>query len=310
MIDPSKKMSREVSFFGETLNFVQIGLGTNTTFVQNLAGDQADWSRNVGWLLEACSEWRPTQIRGIGLEPVAHLVEALQPMAATLPCVALVQAAIGEQEMWGAEVHVLESPDQLLQQVRHDQREDLAYELQFLRNMSCVGSEHRLFASKAAQILQRYGVEAKMSKQRADVWSYGRLVQKLNFNGTEVLMIDAEGHDASILRSVIAHCQQDPSAWPQVIQFETMGHCDAAEGHGAEWAVISELEKAGYMLAGYSHQDTHLVYRSALRQHKRLQDWAMSWVCSSCKERGNHPYTTSYDDIRCAKCTKRRSWDR
>ena len=48
----------------------------------------------------------------------------------------------------------------------------------------------------------------------------------LNFRGTDVLMIDAEGHDCQILQSMIDHCETagDDSLWPDVIQFETMGH--------------------------------------------------------------------------------------
>ena len=30
------------------------------------------------------------------------------------------------------------------------------------------------------------------------------------------------GHDTRILRSVVEHCERNPGAWPQLIQFETM----------------------------------------------------------------------------------------
>jgi hypothetical protein len=39
------------NYWVQKLHFVQIGLDTNTTFVQNLVGDREDWSKNVAWRL-------------------------------------------------------------------------------------------------------------------------------------------------------------------------------------------------------------------------------------------------------------------
>ncbi len=45
-----------IDFGGARVNFVQVGLGTNRTFIQNLAGKPHDWDYSVNWLLKACSE--------------------------------------------------------------------------------------------------------------------------------------------------------------------------------------------------------------------------------------------------------------
>jgi len=52
----------------------------------------------------------------------------------------------------------------------------------------------------------------------------------------------------SILRSVIAHCSAHPQDWPEVIQFETMGHAGEVEGTDAEWAIVKELENEDYTI--------------------------------------------------------------
>ena len=46
-------------FGGATVQFVQIGLGTNTTFIQNFAGPWRDWSEQIDWLSKARSETHP-----------------------------------------------------------------------------------------------------------------------------------------------------------------------------------------------------------------------------------------------------------
>jgi len=99
--------SRRRDFGGEVVQFVQIGLGTNTTFLQNLAGSWEDWSLTIDWLLKACSERRRNRVRGVAVEPVPDLCKALQRHADALPGVELVQAAIGETDSAKVEVFVL-----------------------------------------------------------------------------------------------------------------------------------------------------------------------------------------------------------
>ena len=64
-----KKTASHRDVAGRHLHFLQIGLGTNTTFVQNIAGQFSDWSYNVDWLLQAASERRGHSVRGVGVEP-------------------------------------------------------------------------------------------------------------------------------------------------------------------------------------------------------------------------------------------------
>ena len=114
-------------------------------------------------------------------------------------------------------------------------------------------------------------------------------------------MIDTEGHGTHIIRSVIRHCRRNPRAWPGLIQFETQGHCDTLEGHGAEWRVIDSLQEEGYLLVGYSYHDSHLAYREALRRDPRLWRWADSWVCDHCMEYQRFPYVGAESGVICRR---------
>jgi len=164
----------------------------------------------------------------------------------------------------------------------------VAKELLFLRNMSTINHEHRFFQEIAHNLKTNCNVDLELTQQHIDIWSYTRLATEFNFVGCEILMIDAEGYDASILRSVIQHCRQDQKAWPHLIMFETMGHCDALEGPGTEWSVIAELKQEGYLLVSYSCANTYLVWADAFRQKQVLQDWASEWKCLNCSQDGRN----------------------
>jgi len=255
----------------------------------------------VDWLLQACSERAPSRIRGVAVEPVYEHAEAARNLAAKLPNIAVVQAAISEKDD-STEIHVLESPDDLLAKVKRNDRKNLEWELQFLRNMSCVGGEHPEFSQLADWVQTRYGLLARMVPRRVESLCWSSLVKTAKFEGCEVLLVDAEGHDASILRSMLKHCKHRQKELPDLIQFETRGHCDSCEGHEAEWQIIELLQSSGYILVAYSHHDTHLVHRLALQQRWELQSWVDGWVCRSCKRKGRFPYTWGKSGTYCKPC--------
>jgi len=300
-------------FGGRRVHFVQIGLGNNTTFVQNLAGRKEDWHHGIDWLLDSCDERRPQFVRGVAVEPVPEYAEAMQTLAARLQNVAVVQAAIGEGNGRSTTIHVLDSPEELCSQVSKRHRQDLLWQLSYLRNMSCVGRDHPEFATMSRKILQRCGVHVKTRTREVELWSWARLAQNLCFAGCQVLLVDAEGHDASILRSMLQHCRGRPRELPDLIQFETRGHCDSVEGGDAEWGIIDLLQDAGYDLLAFSHADTHLAHNSALRRRGRLWRWAQLWACRECQRRGRFPYySPTSGQTYCLGCWKgwKQGWRR
>ena len=295
---------KNLNFQGERLNFVQIGLGTNSTFIQNFAGERHEWDENVDWLMRASSEQRPEVLQGIAVEPVSELVAALKRPAEGLPHVELVQVAMGECDMWGTEVQVLSlhERDALLQRVPARRRASLQHDLEYILNMSSVGGVHPCVPGLIQNIAADYNIHIDMEERQCDVWTWNTLSWQCNFRGCEVLLIDTEGYDAQILRSIIDYCRYYPDAWPQVIQFETMGHCDEKEGSGTEWNVIKALEAEGYTLVNLGHNNSNLVLSSALQTEARIQDWVAGWTCDTCMRSWQLPYSTNRKGRYCRRC--------
>jgi len=299
-----------LDFEGQRINFVQIGLGTNSTFIQNCAGADGEWDRGIDWLLDVTSERRPHAVKGVAVEPVAEHVEALREPVGWLPGVELVQAAVGERDTWGAEIRVFGpgARDALLQRVAPAKRESLERDLEYILNMSCVGATHPLLPQLCWNISEEYGLRVDVESRQADVWTWSSLSRSCHFRGCEVLLVDTEGYDAQILRSLIKHCRWDPESWPWLIQFETMGHCDKLEGQGTEWAIIGALEAEGYRLVNYSYHNTHLVLETALRSEPRLEAWVGSWKCRDCHRSWALPYISTGEGIYCKRCRCTSTW--
>jgi len=181
----------------------------------------------------------------------------------------------------------------------------------FLRNMSCVGQAHPEFSYFNALLAATCGVKVEMQPIRARAISYGALVQRLGFSGVEILLIDAEGYDCTILQSMIDHCSLpgNQQAWPELIQFETMGHSNCVGNDSAkdlEKEMCSTLEQFGYMVA-CNGKDTQLIRLSAVETEPRLQRWVDTICCFRCKERSlaGMPYSCTYAEGNlCKNCTR------
>ena len=301
-------------FGGQKLHFLQIGLGDNTTFVQNFAGQWSEWSFSVDWLCRAASESRSDFVRGVGVEPVRHLIDRHRPLLRWLPNVELVQAAISDVEAKCMQMHVLTQQVQqrLLSQADEHKKEILEYHLEYLNNMSSLGQLHPQLSGHITDLESECGVELCFGVQDTQVWSYRTLATTLNFVGCEVLMIDAEGHDTRILMSLLQHCEEDPRAWPEVIQFETMGHCDQFKDRPCESEAIGMLQAAGYLLVAHSHNDSYLV-SSARASSGRLQRWLCQWKCYECNKSQRYPYVSNGNGWYCPSCAglhRRWRWPR
>lgn len=299
-----------LDFNGEKLHFIQIGLGTNSTVIQNLAGKKEEYSKCIGWLLEPCSEKQPEHVRGIALEPVKDIVDALRHTAAAMPRVQLVHAAMGEREESDANLTCLslKDRDKALEKVPADKRQKLQNELEYMRNMSCMGSElHPLIPMCRRHVESKYSIEVDVTQHKVDVWTWAKLVKTFNFVGCEVCLIDAEGCDTQILRSLLAHCRGNPFDWPDLIQFESMGHCDRREKHlGTEKEMIQTLEKDGYTLIAMSDHNTHLVRSTIMEDESEtyslLHKWVSGWYCYACWWQWRPPYVSTKGGIFCKKC--------
>ena len=110
--------------------------------------------------------------------------------------------------------------------------------------------------------------------------TYGTLCQTLNFHGVELLVIDVEGHDCEILQSMIEYCKIYDGAWPEVIQFETMGH-NGSIGSCSEADMCLTSQRHGYHLVSRGNNSI-MVRRAALDTQPRIQRWAERVRCDYC----------------------------
>jgi len=97
---------------------------------------------------------------------------------------------------------------------------------------------------------------------------------------------------------MIDHCSQTggDDEWPEVIQFETMGHSNwmrDSSNHDQEAAMCRTLEGHGYTVACHG-TDTQLVREAALASEPRLQRWVRSFRCHRCRTEGREgmPFST------------------
>ena len=295
-------------FGRKRVNFVQVGLGTFGTFMQNLVGDEKDCC--IDWLLGACSEKSRDKITGIAVEPMPEHIDSLRPVASQLPGIKLVQVAIGEEDA-SSDLYAISSSmcEVALKSAQPCQLKVFEEELLYIRNMSCVGAEHHDIEGMRQHFSSTYGVSVKLEPIQIQVWSYVRLARELDFCGCEVLLIDAEGYDCQILRSMVNHCKKEDQcgreAWPNVVQFETMGHCDRREGDDAELNTIKLLEHHNYVLLYWTYYNTVLVRKLAWES---LTSWVDTLQCEECTTVGNHenvlPFTGDGSSMYCWQCYK------
>lgn len=290
-------------FEGYRLNILQIGLGTCRTFLQNLT-DPSNSHQSVSWLLTAATD-RSWRLRGVGVEPVPEHVEHLQPALESLPYTSLLQGAVStcseDVEVFAVTPQMYENAASKVPWALRDSFDNLVI---YLRNMSCVGQKHPDLDRCYKQLEAMIGVGVEMEPIRARAFSYSEMSSMLNFNGVEVLIVDAEGHDCRILQSMIDHCnshESTPQDWPDVIQFETMGHCDRVDGSGVEDRTVRSLQFHGYASALVG-RDTVMVKLAALPE-QRMQDLMTSLKCESCGIIGQAgmPYA-SWTKTRCRSC--------
>ena len=288
-------------FNGKRLNIIQIGLGTFGTFAQNLARPNEVY-HPLTWIMEAASDNSPSML-AVGVEPVPEHVNALRPTLKSLPNASIVRAAVGDH---GAHVmvHTItpETYSRCLEKIPPGKIADFKERATYLRNMSCVGQVHPAFGSFSESLQSDYGVKLEVEAINAQAITYGDLSRMLNFHGTEVLVIDAEGYDCHILQSMIDHCIDSAIDWPDVIQFESMGHSNCIQGADVEDDMLEKLENLGYITVTTGH-DTQLVRRATLATQPRLQQWLHSVECSLCRTFGQSgvPFENLYG-VLCSQC--------
>ena len=157
---------RGLDFQGQRVHVVQIGLGTNSTVIQNLAGAWHEWCSSISWLMDSISERRRSELRGIAVEPVKKLLSAHWDSAQDLPYMELVQVAMSEVDSDGANVMSFDpdAADALVLNAPWHKRDELRNKLEYILNMSCVGKVHHMIPSLTSNFAQEFKVKLEMAE--------------------------------------------------------------------------------------------------------------------------------------------------
>ena len=165
---------------------------------------------------------------------------------------------------------------------------DVDKNLAYLENMSAVGTPHPEFKSQAAWIQQQTGVNDNLLEEReVPCYTFGEVLKMHSANGCEVLIIDAEGADCAILRSMLACCQTQQSPWPRAVRFETWGWEDGKERlsesseYKEEEEMIQILQQEDYLLVE-QYRDATLLHGPTVRTSKTLTAWADHHFTLTC----------------------------
>ena len=290
---PARYRGRAVRDFGDqNVHVMQIGLGTYGTFLR----PDARW---LQVLLKASTRRSSEALRGIGVDPVEESVGPLESLAlrkSTRLNASVVHGAVVESTTQ-SKISVFCLPRNARLELRRkmEQRKvemchriDVDKHLAYLENMSAVGGPHPDFEFNAARVQQLAGVRDSLLEERSvSCYTFEKVLKMHSAKGCEVLIIDAEGADCAILRSMVGCCRARRCPWPRVIRFETRGFACTEEelkgGNGCEEEeeTIRILQQEGYLLVEEGG-DATLLHGPSLRTSEALAEWADHHFLLSC----------------------------
>ena len=279
-------------FANHSVHVMQIGLGTYGTFLQA----DVPWVRV---LLRATTYDDSQSLRGIGVDPVEEIVRPLETLSlrnskslsASVVCGAVVE------DFQRSTIRVFCLPENARRtfrkkmdkaKVKRRLWKDVDKNLAYLENMSAVGTPHPEFESQAAWVQQQAGVYDNLLEERVvPCYTFGKVLKMHSAKECEVLIVDAEGADCAILRSMLACCQTQQCPWPRVIRFETWGWDDEEARLSEcseckeEEAVIQTLQQEEYLLV-QACRDATLLHGPAVRRSEALAAWADQHFLLTC----------------------------
>jgi len=292
-LDRFSSSAQRSHFSGSSVHVLQIGLGYFGTFLH----------RDVPWLEEflksVSSHADGEPLRAIGVDPVQECLAPLQKKVSEFgnrTDVSLLCGAIGETSGW---IEVICVPRVARLRVRRElEKRNASYwtrlgvdmNMAYLENMSTVdvGLTNTLL-QHCLELVKSHGKVAGelLERRRVQCFTFAEILNMHDATGCEVLVIDAEGYDCAIIRSLIEALRNDETkfVWPLLIQFETCGHANKKDqDYKAEENTVIELQKLGYLLL-YAGNDSLLAHKERMDNLPRFSTWLDDYfklTCSSC----------------------------
>ena len=152
----------------------------------------------------------------------------------------------------------------------------------FMENMSSVNWINPLFQECADLVRCSGNVTSTLLEERTvPCYTFEELLKMHRASGCEVLVIDAEGWDCAIIRSMIEACEEKKTRWPHLIHFEACGHANKKEYSNVEEDTIVSLQKIGYLLL-YARNDSTLARKQSMDELPRFATWVNEYFMLSC----------------------------
>ena len=280
----------------DIVHIIQIGLGTYGTFIET-----EHW---MDVLLKASSRRPSDKLKAIGVDPVDESAGPLEQLVIDKneAGASVMLAAVGETQgnvsLFCLPRRARLNMRQELEKMPNDlhTRAVIDWKMSFLENMSSISSPHPHANHEIATAKGLSNTHQElMEKREVQLVTFADILAKHNCRGCEVLIIDAEGADCAIIRSMIHTCQTCKNImWPSVIRFESAGH----SGENEE-STVRDLQNHGYLLLDLYH-DATLVYGIALQASIGLREWAdkhFSLRCLACSKIIHPSSMTFADDV-------------
>lgn len=239
--DPETASDVESWSWKNHYDFIEVGTSDWGTITQYCAGCDADVASLLGEQIES-----PLvdlyYARGLAVEPVGAYLDTLP----SLPNVTKVQCAMGEVSgndvLYGVSSenvrrHQGQYQAALPGAVPEGTKIDVMW---YAVSLSSVGHPH----PKLKPMLEEIERKDLLESWPVEVLDWCSLCTRHSVKSVDVVQIDCEGRDCSIVRSLLSHCEKHPLAYPRVIMFEANDLTDAAEIQ----STVDSLIAHGYTL--------------------------------------------------------------
>ena len=232
-------------------------------------------------LLEATTVQYGESVTGVGVDPLEESAGTLEALALRqCPEASILLAAVGEISGTASLFCLPKGTRLYIRKKLRNQGANLRTKvyvdrrLAYLENMSCIGVPHPDFKVNLSK-LRRAVVDSEtlLEERFVKIYTFQEVLDLHNAHGCEVLIIDAEGADCAILRSMIVASSSSGFVWPRVIRFETQGLADVVEHSRVEETIVISLQEENYLLLQVG-LDVTLVHEPTLRNSAKLAKWA------------------------------------
>jgi len=228
---------------GVHFDFIEVGTSDWGTISQYCSGHSLDASlmgEEIRTSLESLRD-----VRGLAVEAVGEHLASLP----TLPRVTQVEAALGEFSGEAVLYHVSaenisNNMGKFHTNMTLDHEVDVMW---YAKSMASVGKPH----PELEMMLRKVGREDLLEEKPIKVLSWSDLCVRYGVGSVDVVQLDCEGMDCSILRGLITHCQWHPQAFPRVIAFEANSLTDQEEVD----ATLEALVANGYNVRTHSWEN-------------------------------------------------------